>query len=366
MTDTPIDISITGGGSTAKAAALALSHVGFSVRLADEEATTPAALAPSVLALAPAAHAMLERLDVKMPPAAPVRAMRIWHGRPPPDATGDGDATLAIDPPTDDAPLAHIVETAALASAFREAVAAQPHIVSAPADEGAPALTIDTSAGDGASLRHDYKHAALVAHVRGSAPHANIARQIFLPSGPLGLLPTMGDDFALIWSLPTARAQALARCDDDIFTHELTAATNGRWGALAATTARITLPLSLRLAENVTANRRVLLGATAIHPLAGQGFNLALRDAATLAEVLDDAAHLGRDIGQADVLDAYQKARRPDNALTAAFTHALFATQGRGLAAGGALLRRIARAADLARAQADHGLNHAPRLMERA
>ena len=362
MTDTPIDISITGGGSTAKAAALALSHVGFSVRLADEETMTPA---PSVLALAPAACAMLERLDVKIPPAAPVAAMRIWRDRPPPDATGDGDAALAIDPPTDDAPLAHIVETAALASALREAVAAQPRIVSAPATPSA-ALTIDTSAGDGASLRHDYKHAALVAHVRGSAPHANIARQIFLPSGPLGLLPTMGDDFALIWSLPTARAQALARCDDDIFTHELTAATNGRWGALAATTARITLPLSLRLAENVTANRRVLLGATAIHPLAGQGFNLALRDAATLAEVLDDAAHLGRDIGQADVLDAYQNARRPDNALTAAFTHALFATQGRGLAAGGALLRRIARAADLARAQADHGLNHAPRLMERA
>jgi 2-octaprenyl-6-methoxyphenol hydroxylase len=170
-----------------------------------------------------------------------------------------------------------------------------------------------------------YEQAALVATVAHDTPHEGIARQIFLPSGPLAVLPLPGNRSSLVWTETPERAATLKRLPAAAFEALLLRRLGAGLGAVRLEGERWTHPLAVQLAERHTADRLALVGdaACSIHPLAGQGLNLGIKDAAALAEVVADAFRIGEDVGAPAVLDRYARRRRFDAAALAAGTDAL-------------------------------------------
>lgn len=163
----------------------------------------------------------------------------------------------------------------------------------------------------------DYGHHALVATVRCAEPHEAVARQIFTPEGPLAFLPLWQPDLcSIVWSVPAARAEALCQCDDEQFNRQLTTAFDGRLGLCKVEGARSAIPLTARYARDFARERLVLVGDAAhtIHPLAGQGVNLGLLDAAALAEQIVQTHRAGRDIGLLANLRSYERWRKSEAA----------------------------------------------------
>ncbi|MFQ2073411.1 FAD-dependent 2-octaprenylphenol hydroxylase [Aeromonas veronii] len=163
----------------------------------------------------------------------------------------------------------------------------------------------------------DYGHHALVATVRCAEPHEAVARQIFTPDGPLAFLPLWQDNLcSIVWSLPAARAEALCACDDEQFNRQLTAAFDARLGLCKVEGARSAIPLTARYARDFARERLVLVGDAAhtIHPLAGQGVNLGLLDAAALAEQILQNHAAGEDIGLFANLRSYERWRKSEAA----------------------------------------------------
>jgi 2-octaprenyl-6-methoxyphenol hydroxylase len=167
-----------------------------------------------------------------------------------------------------------------------------------------------------------YGQTALVAAVAHDRPHRGIAHQFFMPEGPLAILPLPGNRSSIVWTETEARAAAIAALDDAAFLGVLRPRFGDFLGPIALEGRRYSYPLSLSLAESLTGERLALAGDAAhgIHPLAGQGLNLGLRDVAALAEVLVAARRQGRDIGAPDVLAEYARWRRFDSALLAVAT----------------------------------------------
>jgi 2-octaprenylphenol hydroxylase len=167
------------------------------------------------------------------------------------------------------------------------------------------------------SSGHSYGQLALVAHVSAERAHQDTAWQCFRPAGPVALLPLADGRCSIVWSLPEAEARALHQQDEAGFGDRLTEATAGVLGRLSLTTPRLVFPLAARHAHRYTAPRCALVGDAAhqVHPLAGQGINLGLLDAAELAETL--ALHLVAtrlaDPGDARVLRRYERARKGPN-----------------------------------------------------
>ncbi|MEE3119936.1 MAG: FAD-dependent monooxygenase, partial [Pseudomonadota bacterium] len=150
--------------------------------------------------------------------------------------------------------------------------------------------------------------------------------QIFLPDGPLALLPLPKPGrAALIWSLPARKAQALAACDENLFNGELNAAARSVFGQLHLIGARAQQPLKAQIAEAFIGPRLALVGEAAhvIHPLAGQGMNLTLRDIGALVDTLKNARRLGLEYGDVTMLENYAGLRRSDAFAGALGTHAL-------------------------------------------
>jgi 2-polyprenylphenol 6-hydroxylase len=206
----------------------------------------------------------------------------------------------------------------------------------------------------------DYAQRAVVAHVATERPHENTAWQRFMRSGPLALLPLGDGRSSLVWSLPEAEAQRVLALDDRAFLDELGLASDFRLGRMLATTRRAAFPLKLQLAERYQADRFVLLGdaAHAVHPLAGQGVNLGLRDVTELRDTLLSARRAGRDIGAAHVLRRYARRRRSADTLDALGFDALariYAWQSPPLvAARGIGVRLLDRLAPLKRRLSEH------------
>ena len=146
------------------------------------------------------------------------------------------------------------------------------------------------SAGIKADIE-DYEQVAIVVNAATERPNNGQAYERFTPSGPLAVLPVAGGGYAVIWAVAPARAAELMALDDHAFAAELLAAFGWRAGRWTRIGRRYTYPLTLSRAEQTVAGRVVLIGnaAQALHPVAGQGFNLGLRDAATLAEMLAKA-----------------------------------------------------------------------------
>ncbi|HRO15202.1 MAG TPA: FAD-dependent monooxygenase, partial [Paracoccus sp. (in: a-proteobacteria)] len=157
-----------------------------------------------------------------------------------------------------------------------------------------------------------YGQTALVAALDHERPHNGTAWQYFMPTGPLAILPLPGNRSSVVWSEPDANARAVAALDDDAFVEVLRPRFGDFLGAIRLAGPRFSYPLSLSLAEAYAAPRIALVGDAAhgVHPIAGQGLNMGLRDVAALAEVLVAAARRGEDIGAADVLAGYQRWRR--------------------------------------------------------
>lgn len=167
-----------------------------------------------------------------------------------------------------------------------------------------------------------YKQAGVVATVQLSAPHDGVAHEMFLPGGPLAVLPMTGDRANLVWTERADRARALAEASPSMFEAHLARRFGEVLGAPRLIGARHVHPMGLQVAERMTAPRIALIGDAAhvIHPIAGQGLNMGLKDAAALAEVIVEARRLGEDFGSEIVLDRYARWRRFDSATLAMAT----------------------------------------------
>lgn len=189
--------------------------------------------------------------------------------------------------------------------------------------DGARSATRDAL---GIGLRErEYGQHAIIANVRPARPPQGRAFERFTPDGPLAVLPVRGGECGIVWTRPEADAEAMLALDDAEFLAALQAAFGYRLGRFEAVGARASYPLTAVTAERFVGERAVLLGNAAhtLHPVAGQGFNLALRDVASLAETLVDAVAAGADPGAADRLATYERHRRGDYRRTFTFTDGL-------------------------------------------
>ncbi|WP_426038251.1 UbiH/UbiF/VisC/COQ6 family ubiquinone biosynthesis hydroxylase [Cypionkella sp. TWP1-2-1b2] len=161
-----------------------------------------------------------------------------------------------------------------------------------------------------------YGQTALVTAISHEKHHQGIAQQFFMPSGPLAILPLAGGHLSsIVWSETAAQAAAVQALGDAEYLEALRPRFGNFLGEIALAGERFTYPLSLTLANSFVAPRLALVGDAAhgVHPIAGQGLNLGLRDVGALAQVLIEAQRRGEDIGAADVLERYQRWRRFDS-----------------------------------------------------
>jgi 2-octaprenyl-6-methoxyphenol hydroxylase len=160
----------------------------------------------------------------------------------------------------------------------------------------------------------DYGQSGIVTTVEHELDHEGRAEEHFLPAGPFAILPLTGRRSSLVWTERTEEAQRIVALDDEAFHAELEKRFGLKLGELRVVGRRAAFPLAMRIARSFVADRLALVGDAAhiIHPIAGQGLNLGIRDAAALSECIADAAGLGLDIGAPDVLERYQRWRRFD------------------------------------------------------
>ncbi|MBT2745921.1 MULTISPECIES: FAD-dependent oxidoreductase [unclassified Lysobacter] len=348
-----LDIVVVGAGVVGAAAALAFARDGFEVALV--EAREPAPWSPRqpdlrVYAFAPDNAALLDNLgvwpSVRDARAQPYRTMRVW------DAAGGGELHFDADA-FGRRELGWIVEHGLLVDRLWSALPAAGVQLYCPDHVEALELDAPDSVGvvlaggrrlrarlliaaDGADSRlrelagiqapaHDYGQRGLVAYVDSELSHEATCWQRFLPSGPLAFLPVQGEDGArdrrssIVWTLPAIEADRLLALDEDVFANALERAFAGRLGALTLASKRAAFPLRRQLADRYVAGRVVVAGDAAhvVHPLAGQGVNLGLRDIAGLRETLAQARKRGLDPGSPTRLARWARERRSENALAA-------------------------------------------------
>jgi 2-octaprenyl-6-methoxyphenol hydroxylase len=170
-----------------------------------------------------------------------------------------------------------------------------------------------------------YHQTGIVTTVAHARPHAGIAVEHFLPAGPFAILPMQGNFSSIVWTENADLAPRILALPEAEFVAELRARFGGFLGEIEPVGPRWSYPLGLMQAERYRARRLTLIGEAAhvIHPIAGQGFNIAVRDVAALGELIVDQRRRGLDIGDEPVLEQYERQRRPDALLLAAVTDGL-------------------------------------------
>ncbi|HEV8681067.1 MAG TPA: UbiH/UbiF/VisC/COQ6 family ubiquinone biosynthesis hydroxylase [Stellaceae bacterium] len=170
-----------------------------------------------------------------------------------------------------------------------------------------------------------YHQTGIVTTVAHARPHRGIAVEHFLPAGPFAILPMTGNRSSIVWTEDADLAPGILALPEAEFAAELGARFGGFLGEIAPVGPRWAYPLALMQAERYRARRLVLVGEAAhvIHPIAGQGLNIAIRDVAALAELIVDQRRRGLDIGDDMVLEHYERWRRADALLLAAVTDGL-------------------------------------------
>lgn len=348
------DVIIVGGGLTGPVLALALASGGVRSTVVDAEpATTHAApdFDGRAYAISLSSRRMLEVLGIWQqaePEAEPITEIRISDGRP-----GEGAGPLDLHfhgQEIDEGPMGHIVEDRVLRRAVLDGMAASDRIthrtgvrvVGQEAGPGRIRLTLDDGSHLDAALAvgcdgrtsgtarragidrlgRDYRQTSLVCAIAHARPHGGVAHQFFLPSGPLAILPLPGNRSSIVWTETRARAGIIQALPPQAYLEELRPRFGAFLGDIELAGRRYAYPLGLTLATRFTAPRVALAGDAAhgVHPLAGQGLNLGLRDVAALAEVLVTARRRGEDLGAAPVLESYARWRRVDTAMLVAAT----------------------------------------------
>lgn len=180
------------------------------------------------------------------------------------------------------------------------------------------------------SARWDYRHRAMVTAITHEKPHGGVAWEIFFPTGPLALLPLLDlpdgrHRSAVVWTVDEKDAKGVIGMSDAVFIGEISRRMDGIFGKIELAAPRMSYPLNFHHAPRIVEQRLALVGDAAhgMHPIAGQGLNLGLRDVGTLVQVLADGMHLGLDVGDAQVLARYERWRSLDNISVMAATDAL-------------------------------------------
>jgi 2-octaprenyl-6-methoxyphenol hydroxylase len=344
MDEAIFDVAVVGGGLNGPALALALAQAGLSVALVDARpapARAEVGFDGRAYALAAASRRLLQAIGVWEGVEGRAQPILRIETR---DGGGPAAPALYFDhAEIEEGPMGHLVEDRVLYAAFLAAMQAGGRIalhhgetVTAQ-DTGGPSATLTLASGrqirarliagcDGrgsatagrAGIRRQgwgYGQTALVTALAHERDHQGTAWQVFLPGGPLAVLPLAGGHHSsIVWSETAAQAEAVHARDDAGYLAALAPHVEPILGPVTLAGARFTYPLTLSLAERFVAPRVALVGDAAhgVHPIAGQGLNLGLRDVAALAEVVALAARRGEDIGAADVLERYQRWRRFD------------------------------------------------------
>lgn len=331
------DVVIIGGGPVGSALALALQPTGWRVVLL--EARTAATGDARPLALSYGTRLILERLGVWSALAANATPIRHIHvsqqggfGRVGLEAAEAGLPELGyvIEYHLLARELARAAETTsadcrigARVESWQGGPSAQLQYEINGAQHGLTAPLIVVADGSGVAEGDivDYQQCAVTARVVSERPHNNRAFERFTPHGPLALLPD-GAGWALVWTTSPTRAQVLCELDEQQFLGELRAEFGSRVGDFTGVSGRATYPLKLRRAPRTAAEHTVLIGnaAQTLHPVAGQGFNLGLRDAWELAE---HALNATAAPGSHAWLQAYHKRRNVDRGGGIGITHTL-------------------------------------------
>ncbi|WP_103257332.1 UbiH/UbiF/VisC/COQ6 family ubiquinone biosynthesis hydroxylase [Tabrizicola aquatica] len=341
------DILIAGGGLNGPALALALAQGGFRVTVVDARPAPDRAEAGfdgRAYALAVASVRLLRAIGVwgaVAEKAQPILQIKASDGR-----AGEGAAPFFLQfdaAEIEEGPMGHMLEDRFLYAAFLAAMQTTPGVtllsgetvVGQEVSASGVAVTLASGRvltagllvgcdgrGSGVAGRAGikrvgwgYGQTALVTAIRHEKDHQGIAQQFFMPSGPLAILPLKGGHHSsIVWSEDAAAAAAIQALPDDQYLEALRPRFGDFLGEISLAGTRFTYPLSLSLAERFVAPRVALVGDAAhgVHPIAGQGLNLGLRDVAALAEVLILARRRGLEAGDPVALEEYQRWRRFD------------------------------------------------------
>jgi 2-octaprenyl-6-methoxyphenol hydroxylase len=357
------DVVIAGGGLAGLTLALAMDQAGLSVAVVDA-LPMEAQLAPEFdgrsSALAYTSWRLFEALGVAKhlrPHVERIEHILVCDGRPygGEKPGGPGPHTLHFDRTEisegpDGEPLGWMSENRHSRLALLKTIAERPNIllIAPVRADGYDARYdgVDLKLEDGRKLRGNllvacdgkfsrirkqagvrtvgwnYGQKGVVATVQHEKPHNGVAYEYFLPSGPFAILPLTDNRSSLVWTEPDDIADALKAADDDVFQHELESRFGDFLGAVKPVGPRWAYPLGLKYAEQFCVERVAFVGdaARGIHPLAGQGFNLGIRDGAALAEVCGEAKRVGLDIGALTTLRRYEGWRKFDSATLAVGT----------------------------------------------
>ncbi|MDH3593500.1 MAG: UbiH/UbiF/VisC/COQ6 family ubiquinone biosynthesis hydroxylase [Rhodospirillales bacterium] len=356
------EVLIVGGGMVGLTLGLTLAGAGVEVVVvdrADPATVQDAAFDGRASAIARGSQQALSGAglwDAMAPSAQPILDIRVTDGR-----IGAGASSLFLHydhRDVDDAPLGCIVENRAVRRALHAEAARRGHLrLLAPQQvidlERGPSW-VEARLGDGRRLRArlavaaegrtsplreaagirttawSYPQAGIVCTVAHERPHQGVAHEHFLPAGPFAMLPmTDAEDgthrSSIVWTERRDLAPAMMALGPQDFAAEIARRFGDSLGRLEAIGGRWSYPLSLLHAERYVDRRLALIGdaAHAIHPIAGQGLNLGLRDVAALAEAVVDARRLGLDLGEAGVLARYERWRRLDTLMLIAATDGL-------------------------------------------
>jgi len=341
MTDKPLDVAIAGAGIAGAALGVALSQTlgnSFAVAVFDPALAKEPAKDDRVVAIAGGARRLFEAIGVweRLGEVQPIRLMEITDSKLH-DAVRQ--TFLEFEEDEEGEPFAHMVENRALILALREvAEEAEIELVASginsySADEsfarfdanGKEYRTHLLAAADGAqsklrslakiqTIARGYDQSGIVATIGHARAHNGKAVQHFLPSGSFAILPLTGNRSSIVWTEGSAEAKRIVALSPQEFLAELELRFGLQLGELEVLSTARAYPLQLSIARSFVGERLALVGDAAhvIHPLAGQGLNMGLRDVAALAECIADNARLGLDPGDRDVLARYQRWRRAD------------------------------------------------------